>query len=418
MFIFAEYMDAGSKYDTLVLVTNSFPFGGFTEASFVMPEVSELAQSFRRVIIIPTISDGQRQHYDLPDNVEISTSWLEYPDWKHRWLRTRYVFSPGVWRTMNGSVNYTSLTFALAARSFAGFVDEFVKREKLDWGSTLFYTFWFDLATAGLALVAERRPVNYLSRAHGHDIYMDRCNGLRAKAARRSKAVFTAGEAGAIALRKLFPECADKISVRRLGTLKPDVDILSRHHRRVDNRLTFLSVARVEPGKGVDLNYKMLRALAIARESCEIRWIHVGDGSLMDQLRETVVGDCPANLKVDLRGTLRNEKVHDIYCQEDIDWMMLLSEREGLPISLCEALSYGVPVVSTMVEGSDEAIDDDCGVLLAPDPEPEEFVRGMLPYIESEHRYRVMSENAFDRWKLLFDARKLRKSFVEEIRDL
>lgn len=418
MFIFAEDMMTDRKYDTLVLVTDSFPFGGVTEGSFVLPELPELSRVFKRVIIMPTIAVESQQEYDLPKNVEISTFWIDYPDWKHRWRRSRYIFSPKVWSAIAGNRSYSSLTFAVAAQTFSKAVSHWVKQEKLKWGTTLFYTFWFDLATAGLAMTACEFPVNYISRAHEHDIYNDRSLALRAKTAVCSKGIFTAGKAGADYMKRCFHLAADRIQVRRLGSGKPDYEFLSRHHKLNERRLTFLSVARVEPVKRVDLNYKMLRALAIARESYDIRWIHIGDGSLLPSLREIVACDCPPNLHVELVGAMQNDQVHDLYREETIDWVMLLSEREGLPVALCEALSYGVPVVTTMVPGNDEAVDDDCAVILARDPEPEEFVRGMLPYCDSQLRYDAMSDNAFRRWKELFDSRSLRRSFAEEIMNL
>lgn len=400
------------KYDTVVLITDSFPFGVFTEPAFVMPEMADLCRSFSRVIIMPTAAVGPRGDYDMPDAVEVDTSWLEYPQWSHKFLRAWRVAQPSVIAGISGDFSCHGLTFSVAAHTFASFIRKWLRRRNLDADRTLFYTFWFDLATCGLALASRRRQLHYVTRAHGHDVYTCRTPRLRSLAAARSLGVFACGEAAADSLRADFPMSADKIEVMRLGTVSYG-DGAPRSHDR--SSLTVLSVARVGPEKRVALNYALLRALAIARPSLHIRWIHFGDGPLMTELRDAVARDCPANLTVELRGACDNGEVHRFYREEPIDWTMLLSTGEGLPVAVCESLSYGVPVIATAVRGSEEALTDDCALLLAPDPKPEEFVRGILPYLDSEVRYAAMREAAALRWRRFFDAGALRREFVNKI---
>ncbi len=400
------------KYDTLVLITDSFPFGGFTEPAFVMPELDELCRSFTRVIILPTISVGSRGDYHLPEAVEVDSSWLEYPQWNHKFLRAWRVAQPTVIAGVRGDFSWHGLTFSVAARTFASFIRKWLRRRNLDAGRTLFYTFWFDLATCGLAMACRRRPLHYLTRAHGHDVYTRRTPRLRSLAAARSLGIFAAGKTAAVRLRADFPASADKIEVMRLGTPFLGEGAVHTHDR---SSLTVLSVARVAPEKRVALNYVLLRALAIARPSMHIRWIHIGDGPLMPELKDAVGRDCPVNLSVDLRGACDNGEVHRLYREVPLDWTILLSTGEGLPVSVCESLSYGVPVIATAVRGISEALTDDCALLLAPDPEPEEFVRGILPYLDSEARYAAMREAACLRWRQCFDAEALRREFVNKI---
>lgn len=411
-------MGKSTKYRTLVLITDSFPFGGITEQMFVMPEMQELSREFERVVVMPTIAIGPQFDIAFPEDVEISTFWLEYPDWRSRVRRSRFAFMPDIWKMVKGSVSYKSMTYAMAAKTFCRAIQVWMKRESLDWSSTLFYTFWLDLATSGLALATRRHDVNFFTRAHGHDVYMDRALALRRFTVEKSKAVFTAGYAGELYLKSLYPESAGKIAQRRLGSTKYDRALLSGHHVAKDRNITFLSVARVDEGKRVELNFMLLKALAIARPSTEVRWIHVGSGPAFDRLCQTVSDGCPDNLSIDMRGALLNEEVHKIYSTEEVDWFMLLSDREGLPIAVCEALSYGVPVVATDVEGSREAVDDECGLLLDKYPATEEFVRGIVPYLDSDYRMERLRQGAFKRWSELFDASVLRHDFVKEIIDL
>ncbi|MCM1293737.1 MAG: glycosyltransferase [Bacteroides sp.] len=408
-------MERTCKYKTLVMVTDAYPFGGVTEKMFVEPELQFLSQTFQNVIIVPTIALGQSVASSLPDNVTISRWWVDSPDWRLKWFRARHLFSPKVWRGVRGHFNFSSLSYAVAAHAFSKELARWVHRENIETQSTLFYTFWFDFPASGLALICEQNKVNYISRAHLHDFYMDRARPLRRLTVERSQGVFVAGRKGADYLQALYPHCAAKIEQSRLGSRKSDRQIIASHHEKQDNALTFLSVARVTDVKRVDLNFRMLRALAVGRPSTNIKWIHVGDGPEMDALKTLVARDCLFNLTIDLRGALDNDDVHKIYATEKLDWFMLLSRREGLPVAVCEALSYGVPVVATDVEGSQEAVDDCCGLILASDPEPEEFVRGIVPYLDSDIRMNRLREGAFAKWETEFDSDKLRAAFVKKI---
>lgn len=404
------------KYDTLVLITDAFPTGGATEPSFVLPELKLLSERFGRVIIVPTVDLGEDPaRFELPENVAVDRFWIDHPDWRHRWRRLRFALRPEVFR---GNPRLTDKTFAASACAYASALKRWIRRNGIDTGRTLFYTFWFDFPTAALGMLARKAGLRYMSRAHYHDIYADRAMLLRRQAIERSLGIFCAGEAGACHLRDEVQESADSIVVEHLGNTKLFPSRIASFHRRNERNLTFLSVSRVTGVKRVDLNYRFMRALAIARPATAIRWIHAGDGDLMESLRADVASDCPANLTVELRGRIDNEAVQRIYAEEPIDWTMLLSEGEGLPIAVCESLSYGVPVIATMVRGTDEIVNDDCGLPMPADPEPEEFVRGLLPYLDSDERTANLREGALRRWRESFDAAALRHSFVEKLQSL
>lgn len=404
------------KYSTLVLVTNSFPFGALTEANFVMPEVEALSSSFERVIIMPTtLDDGKQLHYTFPENVEVDTTWCSHPDWTQKWRRIRFLLKPGV---LKENKRWTDISYAASAHAFAAVVRPWIEVKHIDISKTLFYTFWFDFPTAAFAMLARDMGLKYFSRAHRRDIYENRAMTLRRSAIANSLGIFCVGQAGADYLRTETPDFAHKIDVVHLGSHKSNLDVLSSAHSSSENKLTFLSVARVAEEKRVHLNYRMLRALAIGRPDCSIRWIHIGDGPLMSDLQRLVSDDCPKNLIVDLKGAMPNHYVQQMYTSEPIDWTILLSEDEGLPITVCESLSYGVPVIATMVRGTDEIVDDDCGLLLAPNPEPEEFVRGILPYLDSHIRFMRLRKGAFAHWQENFDASKLRPKFAQFIQSL
>lgn len=402
---------------TAILITDAFPLSSITERAFVVPEIEALATAYERVIVMPTTSMGAEDAVELPKNVEICRHWVDSTLWRDKWRRLRFLFTPELWLRCGKPRSYTNLTFIAASMAFERVFTRWLAANRIDLDRTYIETFWFDFPTCALGHLRCKFPnLRYTSRAHGHDIYTHRAKAERERAIAQADGVYTVAEHGKEFLRTMFPAQANKIDKARLGCVKLYPDEMAQHHTVADRKLTFVSVARVSPEKRVELNLEMLRKLAVARPSTSIRWIHIGDGPLMESLRAKVGAVTEPNLEIALLGALPNEATQRVLISEPVDWMLLMSETEGLPICLCEALSYGIPVIATEVGGTPEIVDDECGILLAANPTGEEFVRGLLPYIESDFRMGRMREAAYRLWNEEFDATRLRWRFIDDHR--
>lgn len=140
---------------------------------------------------------------------------------------------------------------------------------------------------------------------------------------------------------------------------------------------------------------------------------------MIARLRDMMAADDTLpNFEAELTGALSNRKVQERYLSESVDWNIMLSASEGLPVALCESLSYGVPVIATDVGGIAELIDDSCGILLPENPEKEEFVRGIAPYLDSDYRSGELRKGAFARWQTAADALRFSEEFAARITDI
>lgn len=402
-------------HPTIIIFSDSFPLGGFTEESFIMPELNLLAEKYEKVYIVPTTSVGERNNVELPENVVVVTEWVDSLLHKNKLFRLLKTFSADMLRDCSGNYSRKSIAHSVASHAFALWLRKWILQNKIDCSNTLFYSFWFDVAAMGVAIVARNTNLHSVIRCHYHDILSGLTPRLRRSAVETAVCVYAVSQWGVDYLKNEFPQLQNKIKLSLLGSLKLDKQALSHHHSLSDKKITFLSVARVCEQKRVDLNYQLLKALAVARPHTQFEWMHIGDGPLLESIKTMVKESCPDNLTVRFEGSLPNSQVHKIYSTEAIDWTLLLSESEGLPIALCESLSYGVPVVCTDVQGISEAVDDECALVLAADPASEEFVRGILPFVESDYRMDCLRKGAFDFWSRCYDAESTRKEFVEEL---
>lgn len=129
-----------------------------------------------------------------------------------------------------------------------------------------------------------------------------------------------------------------------------------------------LCVARLVPKKG---HAVLLEALALLRSSsAEVTADFAGDGPLEAGLKARADRD-DLRGSVRFRGTLGHDAVREAMRASDV--VVLASrvaedgDRDGIPVSLMEAMATGVPVVATTVPGIPELIVPGTGRLAPPD---------------------------------------------------
>ena len=394
---------------TLVVITSSYPLGGVTDPAFVGPEVEMLCREFDRVIFAPVLDCGEQ--LPLPAGAELSRALIGRMSLTKRLKR---LVSLSVWRHLWADRrSFTSLRkvrASIATSVYALHYRDIIASMGIDFENSLIYSFWFTAPVNGAALLPGTKIV---TRAHGFDLYNlpDTFHSPSQRNETLSKLlkVFVVSEYGAEYLRSRFPEHKDIVEVAHMGsappsTLNPDTP---------SKELTILSVARVAPVKRIPLMANLLIGFAKNHPELPLRWIHIGDGEEFISVKELCTHDCPDNLAIELPGRRSNDDVHHLLSTRHVDAMLLTSESEGLPISLCEALSYGIPAIATAIGGVPEIITPDVGALLSPLPTTEEFESVFLTELPRLASKRAAARS---RWEEHFDSTKLRAQFARTLR--
>lgn len=137
-----------------------------------------------------------------------------------------------------------------------------------------------------------------------------------------------------------------------------------------DDPVVVLSVGRAVEKKGYDV---LLRALAGLPGDIHWRFVHVGDGPLLDTLKRQAAALGIAS-RVTWRGSQTQDAVIESYREADL--FVLPSriagdgDRDGLPNVLIEAQSQGIACISTWVAAVPELIEDGrTGLLVASEDE-------------------------------------------------
>jgi glycosyltransferase involved in cell wall biosynthesis len=326
--------------------------------------------------------------------------------------------SPAVWqeirrvrttyaRSVDGEVLATVLVSWLKAGKFARIIRRLAAR--VPGAEVHVYSYWAsDMAVA--AAVARRKAWVHRAycRAHGWDVYMERGGFLpfRHLLATYLDHCLFACEYGRRYFEALMGRSYPSVGCSRLGTAGVSPAPLARVHP-----FTLVSCSRLIPLKRVELI-----AEALSQVTSAVRWIHIGEGPSRGTV-EAACTDLPAHVNAELRGGIPNAEVLALYATLRPSLFLSVSRTEGLPVSMMEAMSAGIPVMGTDVGGVREIISHGSnGVLLPPDPAPHDVASAIDAFAsmpESEHaRY---AQRAWATWSADFNADRNYETFLRII---
>lgn len=174
-----------------------------------------------------------------------------------------------------------------------------------------------------------------------------------------------------------------------------------------DGVFRLVSCAGISQVKRLDL---LIEALGeIDKEHAgKLRWTHIGSGpdeGAMQKLAEQRLGHL---LGFEFAGYMPNSSVHHYYEEHPCDLFINVSSMEGLPVSLMESISYGIPAVATNVGGTGEVVVNGItGTLLPPNPTPEEIRDAVVRFMDMPLSERgKLAQNCKRLWSDCFDASK------------
>lgn len=388
---------------TLVILTGSFPYG-FGE-TFLEAEIAIISKYFEKIIILPEKKNERIRR--VPENVEIiqitfqESKWSEviFSLFKYRSILKEFVAN-SITRPGRNKVLLMNLKWALSRKKA-------VEKSFPDLSSNhVFYSYWADHSALSLCLL-ETDNIR-LTRVHGWDAYEERHKyeylPFRKFLLKKLDAIFSISEHAKNYLENKYGY-KSKIAVSRLGVRAEknlDLDAGRFNH--------MISMSNAVPLKRVG---RIAKAFNLFRES-EIKWSHYGSGELLDDLvakygREYFKGQLSNAQMLDELNELKREA-----------FLINLSEYEGIPVSMMEAMSFGIPCIGTNVGGVGEIIENGVnGILLSANPSEDEVKQAIqrLLSMDSEE-IKTMRQNARRTWERKFNAETNFKNFAEQLQSL
>lgn len=283
----------------------------------------------------------------------------------------------------NGLKNilYSLFEYGLAFSEF-----EFVlKRLNIDTKNDVFaiYSFWFKDTAVAASLLKNKLKKKSIkafaySRAHGHDLYWERNPfGLvyQEFCLNCLDNVFPCSIHGEKYLIKRYPSFKNKIMHSYLGTK------CTKHKKYFNNDdngyFTIVTCSNIVKLKRLHLLIFELNKLSEMINK-KVKWICIGTGDCLPNLKNNAANQ---SFIFESLGGMKNESVLDYYSNHKIDCFVNLSQSEGLPVSIMEAQSFGIPAFATNVGGTSEVIVENItGFLLPVDFLPGDLAKLLYKY--------------------------------------
>ncbi len=154
-------------------------------------------------------------------------------------------------------------------------------------------------------------------------------------------------------------------------------------------------VARMEPVK--DHETFLRAAASFAKERPDAVFLLAGGGSLLTRMRELagelgIAGNC--------RFLGETDRVGELYAVANA--AALTSKSENLPLTVCEAMAWSLPVVATRVGGLPEAAADGESALLCESGDAAALAENMLRLFSEPGLRERLGEAGRRRWERLF----------------
>ena len=147
-----------------------------------------------------------------------------------------------------------------------------------------------------------------------------------------------------------------------------------------------------------------------------IKWIHIGDGELYSYIKEFAERKLSKE-SFKFLGKIDNEKILSTYVNEDVDFLINMSDSEGLPVSMMEAFSMGIPVIARNVGGISEIISKECGCLIQREDDVYLKANDFFEIrLNNPALYKRISSAAYEKWLKLFNAQTNYSDFIEKIK--
>lgn len=386
----------------LVVFTSHYPYGN--GEPFLEEEIKIAETCFSEIVIVTYAKQNEALTRYVPKNAKVIQLRKDNKDNDKLHLLSslfKFIFRFRTWREIYNGIRERGvkklITIIKMIFLFERHIDHIKKNEELclniGSGKTVFYSYWLNAAAVYLSHSDKLDGIR-ICRAHGGDCFFDRGYvPWRKDVIANLDKVFSVCDGGKDDIMLHYGRAVEniekRIAVSRLGV---ELSGTVKDVPRSDDEHILVTCSNVIPLKRLDL---MIHALADQSIRHRIRWVHFGDGSQFEEITALASKclDDSVNVSYEFKGRTPKNEILRYYQETPVALFVNCSDVEGIPVSIMEAMSYGIPAVARDVGSIRELVNDSCGALLPGKITPEELAacidRLLDENDEEHHRKRI-----------------------------
>jgi len=411
---------------TLIFITSHFPY--YPGESFIETEFPYLYSAFDRVIIIARDVSSNKAR-PLPSGVKVyrynpSSTLFEYFSVPVLLagnlkiiisiLKDEVSFRKEIKSPLSFSQKAFLLKTMIKSLQFRDFIQEVIKRENPE-GTVVIYSYWMNIGVRAMCLIDDFRGIR-IARAHRIDLYEEVTDRKYLPLLRRISltmdAIFFISEHGKDYFEGRTGLPSSKNIVARLGVINPFPFNPVKSGSAVFRIVSCSGLIKV---KRVHL---IIHALEKLRTDKRIIWNHFGEGNLKDELYRMAEERLGRKEKTEFRfmGQVPNSELMEFYNSNEIGLFINTSASEGIPVSIMEAQSFGIPVIATDTGGVREIIRENTGIILPPDFSIDVLTGWIEYYVNMEPEETAeIRKTIYASWDLNFNAALNYGEFIKKV---
>lgn len=394
------------------------------DTSFVLKDIEMMAGKYGQVIIFSTVELTGKEN--LPKNVTTIENFMDWKRFRKKTLLSKNIFSILSIYTREvietGKVLPIKQSMAVICSNIfkANELERYLSKQSVNLNDAVFYSFWFYDCIYLAWLKYCNKTKSIFTRVHGGDLFEER-GSLNSKALFRHfqlkyfNRVFSVSRTGTTYLKNKYPCYASRIETSYLGSV-------SHEKKSPFNGEPFVlvSCAKVRNLKRV---HKIAEALM--EINFPLTWYHFGDENLSSKkdvtIPEYISNKEKLKQKPNIRyipcGQMPNEDIYSFYNQNPVNLFISLSSTEGIPVSMMEAISFGIPVMSTDVGGCKEIVTEQTGVLIPLESRAPEVAYALTGFRQSEKNTPEFRKKVREFWESNFNELRNYETFFKRIEE-
>ena len=367
-------MSSFKKKSNLVIFVADYPYG--TGEPFLEEELKVISGNFNKIYLVNFIEDfdikPREIQFYVPENAQV----ISYNLSKKKIAFSDVLFIQPLVEFFMAIVKHNKkLNLSLVKLIFFYWrsstarkdkMDHFIQENNIDLSTTYFYSYWCDLNALALARISiDNKLIKFVTRLHGWDLYFDRHSlpflPFRELIFNQAYRIFPISNDGRkYILNKKLSIRKEKVIVSYLGVGPLERNIYYKSiNEQSDSVFRIVTLSHINRIKSL---HRLVEAICLI-DSFEIKWKHIGygDGVFDVEFKKYVIDKLGGkkNVQFEFTGRLAKVAVLEILQNEPINVIVNCSTTEGIPVSLMEAMSVGVPAIALNVGGIAEIVKDE-----------------------------------------------------------
>ena len=409
----------------LILVLDNYPVEP-GEYSFIRTELDYLLEHFEVVMV--SLAPWQEQKMEIDGRISLYHCIRKFGLKEKIEAVVKFFFSQCGLREMReiiagGEQIAGRLYDSLSYFGCADQLRKYVKKNHLLQGDELIYSYWFNANCMAFLMDKKSYPnIKVVSRIHNYDLFNERtCHGRQPFREYMDEVVdkiFFIADTGLQYYRKRWGKDKDIANKYVLAMIGSEDCILHDNMDSITPRNYFhiVSCSYVIPLKRVRL---IIEGLAQIKD-IEIRWTHFGAGTHYEETKiyaDEMLSDSE-NISYEMPGFVPVKEIMRFYKEHYIDCFLTTSSVEGSPVSIQEAMAYGIPVIGTAVGEIPNMINGN-GILLPENPTPEDIRHAVISLYQTSQEERIqMRKRSRKIWEEKYNAKRNAEKFVRMLMEI